>query len=140
MRSPAGRLKHFFQHWEKITQDPFVLNCIRGYEIPFTSPPPQSLSFTKIIPFSMEEEKSISMEIERLIAMGAVNECKSEQGEFLSSFFLVQKSNGSKRFILNLKVLNHFIESFHFKLEDLRSTLRLISPKDFLYSLDLKVQ
>lgn len=42
-------------------------------------------------------------EIEKLLQKGAIESCLPVQGQFLSSFFLVDKPDGSKRFIINLK-------------------------------------
>lgn len=56
----------------------------------------------------------------------------------MSSIFLVPKPDGSYRLILNLKKLNEFIETDHFKLEDFRVAKRLISPGYFMGKLDLK--
>lgn len=58
--------------------------------------------------------------------------------QYLSSIFLVPKPNGKKRFILNLKSLNKFIVTSHFKMEDLRTTIKLISKNSFLCTIDLK--
>ena len=33
----AGRLKHFLGDWMKITQDPDILDIVKGYKIPFHS-------------------------------------------------------------------------------------------------------
>lgn len=46
--------------------------------------------------------------------------------------------NGTKGFILNLKGLNKFIETPHFKMEDLRSAKNLVTSGAFMGSLDLK--
>lgn len=48
------------------------------------------------------------------------------------------KANGNKRFILNLKYLNAFVETPHFKMEDFRTASRLIRKDDFLCTIDLK--
>ena len=37
----AGNLKHHLQDWQKITNDPWVLEAILGYRIQFASPPIQ---------------------------------------------------------------------------------------------------
>lgn len=70
--------------------------------------------------------------------MGAISKCKPCEGQFLSSFFVIPKSNGKLRFILNLKNLNKFIDTQHFKLEDLRTTVKLLSKDCFMGTLDLK--
>lgn len=48
------------------------------------------------------------------------------------------KPDGSNRFILNLKDLNTFIDPPHFKLEDIRVALGLVSTGDYLGSIDLQ--
>jgi hypothetical protein len=80
----------------------------------------------------------IQLEINELLRKGAIEECSECKGQFISSFFLVPKPDGSNRFILNLRKLNEFIDPPHFKLEDIRSALSLVSRGDFLGSIDLK--
>ena len=70
--------------------------------------------------------------------MKAITPCFSEKGEFLSSFFLVTRPNGSKRFIFNLKKLNEFIDMPHFKIEDLRTASKLMTKDCFMSHIDLK--
>lgn len=134
----AGRLSQFLAQWKKITNDSFVLNCVEGYEIPFLRRPPQSLSFQKECRFSSEDEKLVEKEIKKLVAMGAIIRCKFVEDQFLSPFFLVPKPDGSRRFILNLKRLNQFIKTNHFKIEDMRVALKLVYQDYYLCSLDLK--
>lgn len=76
--------------------------------------------------------------IQDLIDTGAVTACKHCEGQYLSSYFIIKKSNGKNRFILNLKSLNKFIITEHFKIEDLRTTLKLISQDCYMANLDLK--
>ncbi|CAD6230766.1 GSCOCG00012196001-RA-CDS [Cotesia congregata] len=77
--------------------------------------------------------------INDLLLMGAIQECVKEEGQFLSSIFLVPKKNGKMRFILNLKNLNSFIETTHFKMEDFRTVLELkMSKYCFMASFDLQ--
>lgn len=87
---------------------------------------------------SKEDEKHIELEIQKLLAMGAIEKCRPLENQFLSSYFLVPKPNGSNRFILNLKLLNQFIKTSHFKMKDLRSALRLFSQDYYLCNLDIK--
>lgn len=84
------------------------------------------------------ERDHINDAIGNLISTGAVTECQPCEGQFISSFFLRQKPNGKMRFILNLKQLNKFIDTEHFKIEDLRTAVKLISKNCYMASLDLK--
>lgn len=51
---------------------------------------------------------------------------------------LVPKPDGTFRLILNLKKLNEFISTEHFKVEDWKVAKRLITDRDFMATLDLK--
>lgn len=78
------------------------------------------------------------MEIERLQRKRAIVPVEPSKDQFLSSFFLVDKSSGGKRFILNLRDLNLHIEPPHFKLEDWRTVVRLMLPGTHMATLDLE--
>lgn len=84
------------------------------------------------------EYLELQKEIDRLLSTGAIVPCDPTEGQFLSDYFLAKKPDGSNRFILNLKKLNLFVETEHFKLEDLRAVCRLLEPNMFMGSIDLK--
>lgn len=77
-------------------------------------------------------------EINKLLELGAIEVCSPVNGQYLSSIFLHPKSDGTWRFILNLKKLNKFIKTVHFKLEDGRTAMRLMTPGCFMATVDLK--
>jgi hypothetical protein len=70
--------------------------------------------------------------------MGAFSRCRPKPGEFYPFIFLTIRKNKSKRFNFNLKALNEFIEVPHFKLEDIRTTCKLITKNCYKANLDLK--
>lgn len=76
--------------------------------------------------------------INKLLERGAVVKCKPTPGPFISPYFLIPKKDGSSRFVINLKSLNKFITTQHFKLEDLRTAAKLVSKESFMTSIDLK--
>ena len=47
------------------------------------------------------------------------------------------KSNGKWRLILNLEELNSLIEHVHFKMEDIRTAVKLVYEECFMASIDL---
>ncbi|KAJ0169654.1 hypothetical protein K1T71_014839 [Dendrolimus kikuchii] len=73
-----------------------------------------------------------------LLQLGAVHKCKHTSGQFISSIFLRQKPNGKFRFILNLKSLNKFIKTEHFKMENIRTATKIIDRNFYMCSIDLK--
>ena len=133
----GGRLKLFYHEWQKITQDKFVLDCVKGYKIPFWKKPKQKLFHSKVNR-AIDEWQNIEQAIESLEEKGAIKVCKAEKGQFLSPYFLVPKPDGSFRFIFNLKKLNSHVRSVHFKLEDLKTATQLISSGDHMISIDLQ--
>jgi hypothetical protein len=48
----AGQLCKYYNNWERITDDPFVLQCLKWYRLPFPNEPQQfcpcqTIQFTK---------------------------------------------------------------------------------------------
>lgn len=78
------------------------------------------------------------VEVEALISKGAVERCLPSRDQFISSYFLLPKADGTRRFILNLKSLNKFLVTSHFKMEDSRTVKKLIFKDCFLATIDLK--
>lgn len=114
-----------------------VLEYVTGYKIPFKQPVIQrSLPLEHL--FSSVEIQHMNLEIRKLLKCGAVKMCKDVSGQFISNVFLIPKNDGSFRFILNLKELNKFVETHHFKMEDIRTASKLISTSDFMANIDLK--
>lgn len=87
---------------------------------------------------TLSEKIFMQRAIENLLLKGVINECDHKRSQFISKIFLVPKPEGSRRFILNLKQLNKFVDIKHFKLEDFRTAIKLISRDCYLGSIDLK--
>lgn len=134
---PAGKLTQFWPVWNRITSDPIILSWVEGYTIEFSSPlfqaalPPQCS-------FSPVELGVLDALIPQLVSKGVLAPCEPCRGQFISPIFLEPKPDGSSRLILNLKGLNEFILTSHFKIEDARMAARLLTPGCFLAKLDLK--
>lgn len=133
----SGRLKYFIDAWKNLTDDKIILQYIEGYKIPFSEKIYQQ-KVPSLPVFTQSEFQACLRSVKELLSKGSIRECQSCEGEFISSYFLVDKPNGEKRFILNLKNLNQFIQAPHFKLEDLKTASRLITPNCYMASVDLK--
>lgn len=76
--------------------------------------------------------------VDKLLRCDAINEVQECADQFISRIFIVPKSDGSSRFILNLKELNTYILNEHFKMEDHRTVIKTLLKQDFLAKIDLK--
>ncbi|XP_070517424.1 uncharacterized protein [Cardiocondyla obscurior] len=110
----AGRLSQFADQWRLITSDP------------------QEPALSTL------ETEAYDMEIQRLCTKGALAIVNPSKDQFLSSFFLISKSSGGMRFILNLKDLNSYITPSHFKMEDWRTVIRLMTLNCKMATIDLE--
>lgn len=134
----GGRLFYFYNKWKTVTTSNTVLKWILGYKIPFIRPPVCHVRRTSLSTFIGNSSTEVSIKLLELLQIGAVVRCKHRKDEFISTFFLISKINGSSRFILNLRQLNKYIEVPHFKLEDFRSVRQLLQPGYFMTKIDLK--
>lgn len=123
--------------WKEITSDRRILSWIKGYRIPFIRKPKQN-TIPREHRWSSTEKSTIQEHLNKLLKMGAIRECAPVKNQFISKIFLTPKRDGSHRLILNLKSLNRFIQTQHFRLEDHNSVRKLLTPTAFLGSIDLK--
>ena len=54
------------------------------------------------------------------------------------SIFVTPKSDGRHRLILNLKSLNEYIDTEHFKMHGLKEILKLVERNRYMAALDIK--
>ena len=136
-KSEVGRqIKTFLKNWKKLTGEKKFGNC-KGYKISYHLDP-----FLVRVPHSqkMNRDQStlVNQEIESMLQKGAIQEVPHISGEFLSNLFLVDKSDGGKRPVINLKNLNSFIPYQHFKMEGLHLMKDLLQEGDYMCKIDLR--
>ena len=134
---PVGeRLTHFAGKWEEITDNKWVLSIVRnGFRIPFIKIPPLSS-----VPIRMSQSFSpfLREEIENLLNKRAVERVQNPGTPgFYSRIFLVPKKNGKFRLILDLSLLNRYIEKQAFKMEIVKSVRQAMRLNDWAVSIDL---
>ena len=139
----SGRVKLFAKNWQRITSDRWVLECIQGYEVDWVSNPSQTRR-PRELTFPEAEANGLSKEIESLLQKEAVSEVSlpgekttSDQG-FVSQLFAVPKKDGGIRPVVNLKVLNSYVQQVPFKMEGIHLVKDLLRPGDWMTKVDLK--
>ena len=80
----------------------------------------------------------MAAEITALLNKGVIEPTADHPRLCLSPVFLVPKRSGNFRLILNLKRINRYIGSVHFRMETLASILPYLNPGDWTVSIDLK--
>lgn len=77
----GGRVKFFIQNWKVITRDPWILQSVKGIELPLVSNP-----YQKRIPvpskFRAADQILIDSEIESLVSKHAVRETTPTSDSF----------------------------------------------------------
>ena len=90
--------------------------------------------------FSEEQMKLLREEVTSLLGKGAVvtvEPAASEEGFYLT-LFLVPKTDGRMRPVINLKALNFWVHPQHFKMEGIHTLRDIVAQDEWLAKLDLK--
>ena len=133
----AGQLSEHLSNAEGITSDQSILESISGEKIEFGPVPPfQTVLRQNFV--SREHKEKVDNEIKSLLRKGVIVESEHEGGEFISAVFSVPKSDGNVRLILNLKEFNRYVICVHFKMETIHSILKLVTPRCWMASINLK--
>ena len=134
---PGASLPLYISNWEKITQDPWVLQVVKGYQIEWLSQPAQNRP--PFMPrFSQKQKELMDAEIVKMVEKGAVVQTEETRDQFESHLFLTPKKDGSLRPVFNLKNLNKFVRYEHFKMEGIPAVVDMLQPGDWMIKIDLK--
>ena len=87
---------------------------------------------------SGQASQNVMVEINKLVGKGVIEYTEHEKGEFISPIFFRSKSDGTRRLILNWKIINEFLEYNHFKMETIHLVADLIQPHCYMNTIDLK--
>lgn len=136
MTPVGGRLQHFKSNWNKISSDPWILNTVTGARVEFRSLPTQQNKPSEVC-VNTEQSQALTREVEDLVRKNAIVPTPNEGG-FSSTIFLVPKTDGSWRPVINLRALNKHVVTHHFKMESIRTIKGLMQQGDWLLKLDLK--
>lgn len=136
----AGRLPQFLQFWKRLTNDKYILSAVAGYKIEFIDNiMPVQWSVPKPIKFSIQEERIVDETIKNLLEKGVIKLSCHEPGEFINTIFVREKKNKNEfRMILNLKLLNEHVEYHKFKMDTIRSVIKMIQKDNWMATVDIR--
>ena len=121
--------------------DPWVVEVLReGYRIPFLRPPPLSTEPIPMPSYAPTSIKGAALEevTLALIAKGAVELVPLPSPGFYSCLFVVWKTSGSWRPVIDLSLLNCFVDVSHFRMETIQAVLLSVRQGNWMASIDLR--
>ena len=113
-----------WQAWRDRGADPWVVEVLReGYRLPFLSVPPLSSEPLPMPSYSLTSIKGKALEevALSLVEKGAVELAPPPSPGYYSRLFVVWKTFGSWRLVINLSILNRSVSKTPFKMETLAS-------------------
>ena len=137
----GGCLSLHWQAWRDRGAEPWVVEVLRfGYCLPFLSAPPLSDAPLPMPSYSPTSIKGAALEevTLALVAKGAVELAPLPSPGFYSRLFVVWKTSGSWRPVIDLSHLNRFVDVSHFQMETIQSVLLSVRQGDWMASIDLK--
>ena len=121
--------------------EPWEVEVLRkGYRIPFLSHPPLSVEPIPLPSYNPSSTKGVALKEVTLglITKGAVELAPLPSLGFYSRLFVVWKTSGSWRPVIDLSTLNRFVDVSHFQMETIQSVLLSIRQGDWMASIDLR--
>ena len=136
------RICNFVQSWEKLTKYQEILEITKRCKIPLLRTPVQK-KIPLNAPLKENQKFLVEKEIKEMLEKGAITKVLQHknqhvQNQFLNNFFLIRKKDRGYRPVINLKTLNHFVPSMHFKPESLQILKYMMKERDCLCKIDLK--
>lgn len=133
----AGQVSDKINVWSNFDAPESIISILSGYRIPFVRKPPLK-KFNKTLCNRLQAKQTLDMseQIQKLLSIGAITKCNSESG-FLSPLFLRQKTDGSNRPILNLKLLNLYLRPPRFRLINHHRIPSCLNKYDYMVKIDL---
>lgn len=130
-----GRLKARSQFWKSIGANSFILDVIEhGYKIPFYSKPENvHLNNNKSALFHSEFVTQSIIELEK---KGLILRCR-EKPFVVNPLTVSEQSNGKKRLILDLRIVNNHLWKEKVKFEDIRTALLYVNKGCWMYKFDI---
>ena len=129
--------------WADLGAKRWITGLVRhGYAISFASSPPLAATpFYQLPSSNPAKAAAMDSEIGILLAKNAIEHVSPSQIRergFYSNMFLVQKSSGAWRPIINLKALNAHIHAPHFTMDSIEKIRPILGPHEWAISIDLK--
>jgi len=126
-----------YRHLEGVDKGPLGITSSERLQntLCVSTQPEHTTSSTSVSP---EQAAQVREELQSLMEKGAVAPVTDSHEGFYSNLFLVPKKNGQMRPVINLKRLNEWVTTEHFKMDGIPTLKDLLRPGDWFTKVDLK--
>ena len=129
------RLKERICFWQRIGANNFVLDIIeQGYKIPFYSIPERSCLENNVS--AINESAFVTEVIEDLLIRKLIVKC-DYQPNVVNPLTVSVQSNGKKRLILDLRVVNKHVWKQSVRYDDIEIVLEYFQPECHMFKFDI---
>ena len=106
-----------------------MLENVQGMKLEFEKTPLRVGSWG----FEISKNQSLIQEqVNKCLKQNVLVECEREAVEYISSLFLREKTDGTQKFIHNMKKINKYLEYKHFNMKTLQKILTLIHENRYM--------
>ena len=135
----GARLSEFWLQWQRLGASPWIVSILRkGFKLKFREAPPLSSSPIPFFPpGNLLRRESLEAELSELVTKEAVEPAPRGPG-FYSRIFVVPKSSGGWRPVIDLSALNRYLVIPSFSMETAESIRSALPVASWVASLDLK--
>ncbi|XP_064120156.1 uncharacterized protein LOC135224760 [Macrobrachium nipponense] len=138
----GAKLSLFWEAWRDRGAGNWTLQILReGYKIPFYTKPSIVLDPLDLTANYKDSNKRFALkeQIELMLLKKAIEPVSPQENPgFYNRLFLVPKSSGGWRPVLDISALNAFVVKTKFTMETTQSVLSALRPGDWMVSLDLQ--
>ncbi len=137
----GARLQQFARFWREGPFASSIQNVVcSGLQLVFRGDPPPLTTAPYSIKTPRDQKKAAALfsAVADLLQKGAIQEADPHSPGFYNHLFLVQKSSGDQRPVLDLSRLNKFLKIPKFRMESNRTVRKSIRPGDWAILIDLK--
>ena len=92
----GGNLANNLEEWENITQDPHILEAIKGYTIKFDNIP-EEVETIREYTTTTEEASILDEQIDKLLKSGVIIKTSPEIGQVISPIFYIHNHSSRKK-------------------------------------------
>ena len=132
----ARRLRNHSAFWRSISPPDNILQVVLyGYVLPFISEPPTM--FNKNNKSALNHSDFVTKAIQELCKLGTLEMTKIKP-KVVSPLTVSVQSNGKKRLILDLRLVNEYMDKVSVKYEDMRTALMFLRKGGYAFKFDLK--